>query len=155
VRRHQTPPISGQQRSEFKSLAAYWLATIGNSPMAPLFDLASAEAELLPLVDDPEISGNVLTALSAIPTHAVQSRLAEAATNPRLADETRVQAATQLGTHITRFGLVLSAEEVDAVTGAWRSAERVDLKSALATVMGTLKPSAGLIGERLRRATVP
>jgi CheY-like chemotaxis protein len=155
VKRFRTPPISGQQRSEFKTLAAYWLATIANGPMARLFDVSSTEDELLPLVDDPDVAGNVLAALSSIPTAKVQSRLAEFANNPRLLPATRITAATQLSAHITRFGMVLPAAEVDALTQTWQSTADVNLKAALAAVMGALKPSAGLVGERLRRATIP
>ena len=155
VKRYRTPPISGQQRSEFKTLAAYWLATIANGPMAKLFEVASTQDELFPLVDDADVAGNALAALSSIPTAIVQSRLAEFATNPRLPAETRIAAATQLAAHITRFGLVLSAEEVDALSKTWQTDADANLKAALAAVMGTLKPSAGLIGERLRRAAVP
>lgn len=155
LQRFRTPPISGQQRAEFKGLAAYWLAVIANGPMAPLFDVASAEKELLPLVDDPDVAANVLAALSSIPTANVQSRLAEYALSSRLPKAVRLQAATQLAAHITRFGLVLSSEDVVALSQLWESTNDVDLQSALAGVMGTLKPSAGLIGERLRRVTIP
>jgi hypothetical protein len=155
VKRFRTPPVSGQQRAEFKTLAAYWLATIANGPMAPLFDVASTETELLPLVDDANVATNVLAALSSIPTAKVQTRLAEFALNTRLPAETRKLAASQLAAHITRFGLVLPADDVAALTQAWQTTDDATLKAALGGVMGTLKPSAGLIGERLRGIAVP
>jgi hypothetical protein len=155
VKRFRSPAISGQQRAEFKSLAAYWLATIANGPMSPLFDVTSAETELLPLVEDPDVAANVLSALASIPTAKVQSRLADFALNTRLPKAVRLQATNQLSAHITRYGLVLTADEVDALAQLWGSTNDVELQAALAAVMGTLRPSAGLIGERLRRVTIP
>uniref|UniRef100_A0A7C4LJC9 HEAT repeat domain-containing protein n=1 Tax=Schlesneria paludicola TaxID=360056 RepID=A0A7C4LJC9_9PLAN len=155
VRNFRTPPMSGQQRAEFKALAADWLATIANGRMAELFDVRTAEAELLALIEEVEIVEDVLSTLVAIPSRNVQTRLAEFTINSRLPRDTRLLAANHLAAHINRFGLVLSADDVQSLKELWTSTSDVELQVALAGILGALKPSAGLIGERLRRVNIP
>lgn len=155
LRGFRSAPPSGQQRAEFKALAVSWLATIANGPMASLFDVRSAEAELLALIEDAELAEDVLATLATISTQSVQTRLAEFTLNDRLPKGTRLRAASTLANHIARFGLVLPSEEVKSLTQLWNDTSDVELQIALAGIMGTLKPSSGLIGERLRRVNLP
>jgi hypothetical protein len=85
----------------------------------------------------------------------VQSRLAEFTLNARLPRVTRIQSANQLTAHITRFGLVLSGDEVRDLTQLWQTTTDEELQTALAGLMGTFRPSSGLIGERLQRVVRP
>ncbi len=149
-----TPPMSGQQRNDFKSIAAYWLATVASGPASSLFDLPSAEAELLPLVQDDGVALNVLVALGHIGTAKVQTALGEFVLSDRLPPETRGAAAGELVSHIQRYGLLISADEAAALTAGWEQAADADIKAALAAVVGSLKPNAGLVGERLRRLSI-
>jgi hypothetical protein len=151
VRRVAVPPVSGEQRAEFKALAAYWLASITTSSQGRFFDVTPAAAELLDLLDEETLSSNVLTALGTMPGAEVQRRLAATTLNDRLSPAVRIRAAEQLALHIPRFGLVLEPAVVSHLTAEWETSGEPRLKAALAAVVGTLQPSSGLIGERLLR----
>lgn len=153
LQQRQTPPISPQQRADFKSLAVFWLAELLTSGTASGIDLRPAAAELLPLVDDDAVALNAVVGLGQIGTAAVQSRLAEFALNERLPIETRRAAARELATHIPRFGLFLSAMEAARVTAGWERATDPELQARLAAVVGGFKPNTGLVGDRLRKLT--
>ncbi len=147
----QAPPLSAEQRREQKLISTYWLATIATSKNARLFDITQAETEMLPLVDDEQLAPNLIVALGTIPNQRVQSRLADFTLNPRLSLETRAHAAEQLASHIQRFGLLLSKNEIQLVNAAHESDENAVIQSALAPVLGTFQPNPGLAGERLQR----
>ncbi len=147
----QAPPLTAEQRSEQRLIATYWLATISTSKNARLFDISAAEAEMLPLVDNEQLAPNLIVALGTIPNQRVQSRLADFTLNPRLSIETRTHAAEQLAAHIQRFGLLLSKGEIQLVNAAHTADESPVIQSALAPVLGTFQPNAGLAAERLQR----
>lgn len=149
-----TPPMSGLQRGDFRAIAAYWLATLASGPASSVFDLATAEAELLPLVQEEGLALNALVALGHIGTASVQTALGEFALNNRLPPVTRRAAAGQLVSHIQRYGLLISADEAAALTAGWEQTADAEIKAALAAVVGSLKPNAGLVGERLRRLSI-
>lgn len=144
-------PMSDRERASHKEIAAYWLATLATTRSGPLFDLSEAEDELGVVAEDPAVAGNALVALSGIASGGAQRRLAAIATNGQAPVELRQTAASQLGFHIQRFGLLLTREEVGSVNDAWNGAENPAVKSALAAVMGVLKPDATVVGERLRQ----
>ncbi len=147
----QAPPLTAEQRREQRIIATYWLATIATSKNARLFDIAGAEDEMLPLIDDETLAPNLIVALGTIPNHRVQSRLAEFALNSRLPLETRTHAIDQLAAHIQRFGLLLSKDEIGLVNAAYEADENPAIQAALAPVIGTFQPNAGLAGQRLQR----
>lgn len=88
-----------------------------------------------------------------IPTVTVQSRLAEFAMNNRLPESTRVAAADQLAAHISRFGLLLTKDEVRAVTIAQEAGAGSPIGSALGLVVSAFEPNAGLAAQRLQKLT--
>ncbi len=150
--KHQvTPPISSQQRQDFKALSVFWLAQLLTKNLIGQTDLKGIGADLSPLIYDETVARNVLAALGQIGTADVQSRLAEFTLNAQLPLEIRRAAARELSSHIPRFGLFLSAGEVAAVTQGWQTADDVELQARLAAVVGSFKPATGLVGERLRQ----
>lgn len=155
VRTSKTPPLSDQERAQQKNAAAYWLASLATTRGVQIFDVSAAEKELLVVAEDQDVGVNALTALSGIATGASQRRMAAIAMNPQLEPALRHTAASQLAFHIQRYGLLLTKEEVIAVNTAWVAAENPVVKSALAGVMGTLRPNATLVGERLRQFPLP
>jgi hypothetical protein len=155
VRTVKSPPLSAQERAGQKSTAAYWLATLATSRGVPVFDVSVAEQELSLVAEEPDVGANALAALSGIGTGSSQRRLAGVAANPQLDPLLRQTAAAQLGFHIQRFGLLLTKEEVAEVHTAWVGASDATVKAALAGVMGTLRPTTTLVGERLREFPAP
>jgi hypothetical protein len=55
----------------------------------------------------------------------------------------------QLAFHIQRFGLLLSPTEVAAVHAVWKNASDRQVKTAFASVVGSLKPDSKEVGQRL------
>lgn len=154
-RSSKSPPLSDQERQQQKAAAAYWLASLNSGRGGQVFDVAAAEKQLSLVADDPVVAENVLAALSGISTASAQRRLATVAINTQLEPAHRQVAASQLSFHIQRFGLLLTKDEVAAVNDAWVASDHPAVKSALAGVMGTLRPNATLVGERLRQFAVP
>lgn len=155
VRSLKSPPLSDAERNQQKLAAAYWLAALNAGRNGQVFDVGAAEKELSIVADDPTVAENALAALSGISTASAQRRLATVATNSQLEPGHRQAAAAQLGFHIQRFGLLLTKAEVTAVHDSWVASEHPGVKSALAAVMGILRPNATLVGERLRQFAVP
>ncbi len=154
-RSSKSPPLSDQERQQQKAAAAYWLASLNSGRGGQVFDVAAAEKQLSLVADDPSVAENVLAALSGISTASAQRRLATVAINSQLEPAHRQVAASQLSFHIQRFGLLLTKDEVAAVNDSWVASDHPAVKSALAGVMGTLRPNATLVGERLRQFAVP
>lgn len=146
-----TPPLSPQEQAQQKGAAAYWLATIASGNLSRIFDVSQAEGELAAAVEDPTVATNALMALAGINTPAGQRRLAEIALNTQFDDNVRQTAANQLAYHIQNHGLLLTKEQVIDVHSGWKSAESPAVKTALAGVIGSLRPNATIVGERLRQ----
>ena len=155
VKNIKTPPLSPAERDLQRNAAVYWLATIGSGTLARLFDISPAESALSMAVEDPNVAGNAITALAAIGTGSAQRRLTEVALNSQTSDNVRELAAGQMGYHIQRHGLLLTKEEVLNVHAGWKLAENPGVRSALAGVIGSLKPTPSIIGERLQQFPLP
>lgn len=151
----KSPPLSAQERDLQKRAAVYWLATIGSSSLSKLFDISTAEKELTAATEDPDVAANALSALAGIGTASAQQRLADVALNPQGSDALRETAAVQLAFHIQHHGLLLSRDGVTDVHEGWKNADKPGVKTALASVIGSLKPNATVVGERLQRFPLP
>jgi len=155
VKHQKTPPLSPQERVQEKNAAIYWLSTIGGSCLARIFDISQAEDELSAAVEDPSVAINALMALGGIPTKKSQQRLADVALNPQVDEVVREIAANQLAFHIQRHGLLLTKDTVEGFVSGWKNTDNARVKSALASVIGSLRPSADVVSERLREFPVP
>jgi DNA-binding response OmpR family regulator len=100
-------------------------------------------------------SDNVLLALSAIPSADVQSTLHEITLGRSFEMTTRESAARQLAHHIQQYGLLLSRGQVVEVKAAWQTSTDPNLGSALAAVLGSLRPNAKQVGVRFREFAQP
>lgn len=155
VKNQKTPPPSPQERGLMKSTAAYWLATIASSGLGRIFDVSQAEKELSATLEDPEIAVNAAIAMAGVGNAAAQTRLTEIAVNPQLPEPMRITAANQLTFHIQRFGLLLTRDQVVDLHEGWKSTDNPNVKSVLAGVIGSLKPNATIVGERLQNFKAP
>lgn len=155
VKHLKAVPLSAQERGLQKSAAAYWMATISSGSLAKIFDLSQAERELSTAVEDPAIAQNAVIALAGIGTPTAQRRLADIAVNSLIDNGIRQTAANQLAYHVQQFGLTLTNDEIINVHSGWKNAESPEVKSALASVIGSLRPNSTVVSERLRAFPVP
>ena len=151
----KTPALSPQERGLQKSAAAYWLATIGSGSLSKIFDISQAEKELGTAVEDPAVAQNSLIALAGIGTQTAQRRLADVALNSQADEGISQIAANQLAYHIQHYGLMLTNDEVFELHSGWKNTKSPAVKSALASVIGSLRPNATVISERLRQFPTP
>jgi HEAT repeat protein len=146
------PPAN---RAERVIDATSWLASIANGNRTKVFNLDNAEAALMVVSTDRAVFANALAALAAIPTGTVQRHFEQLAMGERLDPAIREAAARHLAAHIQRHGLLLSAAQAAELEAAWRSAQNPELATALAAVVGSLKPNAKRVGSRFQRVPVP
>ncbi len=151
----KSPAMSAQERNQQQVAASFWLATLASARGTKVFDVARAEAELSLVAESPDAGPNAIIALGGIASGTAQRRLSALALNPQLDAGLREAAASQLGYHIQRFGLLLTKDEVAAVHAGWVEAQLPAIKSALAGVIGTLRPNPTLVGERLQQFPTP
>lgn len=141
-----------EQRARQMEAAAFWLADIASSG-DDVFNLAAAKDALIGTSSDPLLAENVLLALSEIPSNEVQATLEQLAVSDSFEAPIRIEAARHLAHHIQQFGLLLSREEIAGLKATWESADDPGLASALATVLGSLKPNTKQVGMRLQDFT--
>jgi hypothetical protein len=140
-----------EQRAAQSAQAAFWLAHIANGYRTNLYDLAAAESNLILASHNPEIADNAVRALAAIPSRAAQQELQELTLSDNYDIDLRISAALHLAFHVQRFGLLLSQKQIAELKTSWRSGSPPELATALAAVVGSLKPNAKRVGTRLRR----
>ena len=151
----RTPALTSEQRGQQREMAVLWFAHLSQGNRTETFDFSSAEPALYALVDQPKLAQSALFAIGAVASRQAQQHLQEVAINPRYDMQTRETAALQLAFHLQRFGLLLSSAEVEKVRQAWQMSSEPALKTALASVLGSLKPNARLVGERLKEFPLP
>jgi hypothetical protein len=151
LRKVQTATMTPQERAAQRLEAASWLAHIAQGRRTRLFDITSAEFELSEALDDEKIAPPALEALGEIATRSAQQRLSELVVDQQADRELRRAAALKLAFHIQRFGLLLPKSAVEQLHSTWSSArEPAELRTAVAVVIGSLKPDAALAGKRLK-----
>jgi HEAT repeat protein len=151
----QTPPISEDEHSRQAAIAVEWLARIAASHRTNVFDLRPAESALAGAIADPKLAPRAMYALSAIGSKTSQTSLLEVVVSPNQPLELRLAAGAQLAAHIQRHGLLLSDEQLVQLKNAWKKADDPELKTALATVIGTLQPDVKRVGDRLKSSADP
>jgi HEAT repeat protein len=144
------PGPSPEERARRAATAAYWLGAIALGGRLDIYDLVPAEAALATVVAEPDVGHNALIALGAIPTRNAQSRMQEVAVNGNAPPENRVTAATELAGHIQRHGILLSDEQIVALRTSREAAVDPELATALAAVLGSLRPQPAVVEQRLR-----
>ncbi|MGE5195055.1 MAG: hypothetical protein ACM3U2_21385 [Deltaproteobacteria bacterium] len=151
LRKVKTAITTPQERAAQRSEAAAWLAHIAQGRRTRIFDITSAEPELSEALDDDRLAPPALEALGEIATRSAQERLSDLVVNIRADVELRRTAALKLAFHIQRFGLLLPKSALGQLHNTWESArEPAELRTAVAGVIGSLKPDAVLAGKRLK-----
>ncbi|NQV25675.1 MAG: HEAT repeat domain-containing protein [Rhodopirellula sp.] len=153
--RLSTPPVSEKQRAERASAAGFWFAHIAGGRRTDTFNIDVAEDALFDAVNDPGVGENAVVALGAIATTSSQERLQEIATSEARENTLRETAALQLAFHIQRYGVLLSEARIQQVQVSRQNAAAGPLKTALASVVGSLKPTPQRVTELLQSLPVP
>ncbi|GAB4141287.1 MAG: hypothetical protein Tsb009_11030 [Planctomycetaceae bacterium] len=152
----KSEPLTAKQRAEQKAAAAYWLAQIASGHRSKLYDLRPAEKALIGALNDPALAENAALALGVIPSKPAQIAIQELALNPRFNARIRETATLQLAYHIQKFGLLMEDKHVLQVKQALAAAGNTpELATALASVMGSLKPNAKRVGSHLLKLPLP
>lgn len=150
-----TPPVSEEQRAARASAAGFWFAHIAGGRRTDTFNIDIAEDALFDAVNDPGVSENAVIALGGIATSSSQERLQEIATSEARDESVRETAALQLAFHMQRYGVLLSESRVKEVHLAWQAAPAGPLRTALASAVGSLKPTPQRVTELLQSLPVP
>ena len=145
-----TPSLSPEQQKAQVAAAAYWLSFIAVTRRNDIYDLAPAEDALIRGLDDPELAKQCLLGLSSIPNESAQLSLLSSALMVQNSSEIRQSAANQLAYHIQRHGWLLDDTNAKELHTAHDTADDPDVATALASVIGSLKPNSRLVGDRLR-----
>jgi hypothetical protein len=155
------PKLTAQQRATQMGAATFWFGRIADGRRTNIYDIRPAEAALFQVaVDEEDLAEDAIIALAAISTKSAQDDLKDITVNASLDEIRRNAAATALRGHIYRFGDMLSKNEKAELTSSWKAAKQPALATALAAVLGSLKPGQRPggqkeVGDRLRRFPPP
>jgi HEAT repeat protein len=149
LQQRQTPPESDEQRNERIEIAGYWFAHLASGRRTGIFNITRAEDVLAQAIELPQVGENAIIALGAIATNSAQHRLQEVAVNTTRAPELRQAAALQLAFHIQRHGVLLSQAQALEVETRWQEEADPQLRTSLASVVGTFKPKSKRITDLL------
>jgi len=144
------PELSPELREMQVATAAYWLSYISAGRRTNLFNLAPAEAALTAGVNVPELARDCLIALSGIPRESVQQTLLSTALQIQMEPAIRRIAGYQMAYHVQRHGWLLQDSDVKDLHRVYDNEKDNGVATALAAVIGSLKPNAKLVGERLQ-----
>lgn len=146
------PALTQEQRDIQTKSAAYWLQWIATHACGEAFDLLPHEEAIVKATANNLVADDAIVALGAIGTPSAQRRFQEFVTSPSLDLELRRRSALQLSFHMQRFGVLLSPAEIDAVVQLYRANDTPELATALASVVGSLKPNATSSGKLILSA---
>jgi HEAT repeat protein len=144
-------PISTEERTGYAREAASLLAQVASHPHSPFEpDLARIEPELALALNSPETSLSASAALSDVPDPEAQRGLADTLIDPGKPIELRTSVAARLSKSIQRFGPLVTAEQERQLLSAYEQEADPTLRTALAAVIGALRPKSTTTGARLR-----
>jgi len=148
--RLDSPPPAAEHRDERIRAAGFWFAHIANGRRANVFDISSAEAALFEATNFNTVGVNGVIGLGAIATPSSQERLQEIATAEARAPEIREAAALALAAHVQNHGVLIGKDKVLAVKQALDKATNRNVRQALASVVGALRPEPSRVLELLQ-----
>jgi hypothetical protein len=150
-------PLSAEERDHYAERAAMLLVRVASHPGSPFEgDLAAAGPALVLALNTPAASQAAATALADVPGVDAQRGLADLLLDSTKPAPLRLIAANQLARSIQRFGrLVTATQEKQLLDTLGSPATEPELRTALASVIGALRPRPASVGERLQTLTSP
>ncbi|WP_422927916.1 hypothetical protein [Singulisphaera sp. PoT] len=150
------PALTDAERETYARDASVLLAHLASRPGNPFeSDLAAVEPALSVALNTPPTSLAASWALGDVPDAKAQRGLADALLDPSKPMSLRLSIGSQLAKSLQRFGPLVAADQEEKLVAALdREADPV-LRNVLASVVGALRPKAGLNGIRLRQYEAP
>lgn len=144
--------LSEAERTTYARQAAGLLAYLAGRPGTPFdADLPRASANLSIALNSPAVGMAASLALGDVPGPEAQRSLADVALDPGKPIELRLSAAGQATRSIQRFGPLLSDDQERRLVEELDRETDPNVRTALSALMGALRPSADMVGRRLRR----
>ncbi len=147
---------SNGEREAYARDAANLLAQVVSRPGSPFeSDLTAAEPALAIALNTPPTSLAASSALGDIPDANAQRGLADVLLDPSKPARLRLNSAAQLAKSVQRFGPLVSADQEAKLASTLDQERDPVLRTALASVVGALRPKPAFNGLRLRQYDVP
>ena len=144
------------ERAGYARAATGLLAVVAQQTGSPFeVDLTAAEPSLTVALNVPATGVSASAALGDVPDPGAQRGLADVLLDPGKPAELRLTAAIQLARSLQRYGPLVAADQETKLLAAFDQAGDPALRSALAAVIGALRPKAAPIGARLQRYQTP
>ncbi|HEV3167608.1 MAG TPA: HEAT repeat domain-containing protein [Isosphaeraceae bacterium] len=144
-------PLSSAERDRYAQQASFLLARVAARPSGPFeSDLAAAGPALVVALRSPGTSQAAAIALANVPGVDAQRGLADLLLDPAKPAALRLSAAGQLSRSIQRFGRLVSATQEQRLVDVLGQTNDPALRTALAAVIGALRPKPSSVGERLQ-----
>lgn len=145
-------PLSEAERKDQTAEALLWLARLARGEVQG-YDIRPAEAAVLQALRSDELANVAIEVAGRLPGRMPQRELAALVLNQARPAPLRSKAALELCRHIQQNGLALTRDQAQNLETLYTSLEDAKLKSNVALIIGSLRPTARQTGERLQRYT--
>jgi hypothetical protein len=149
LKQRQTPSETDEQRNNRIEIAGYWFAHLASGRRTNIFNITRAEEVLFKAIDLPRVGENAVIAIGSIASTSAQHRIQEIAVNTTRDPAIREAAALQLAFHIQRHGVLLTKAQALEVEARWQGETDPQLRTSLASVVGTFKPKTKRVTDLL------
>lgn len=149
-------PLTPAERAGYAEAATSLLATITMRPGSPLnANVTVAEPSLAIALTNPASSLAASVALADVPNADAQRSLADVVLGGGGELPLRLRAADSLARSIQRFGPLVTRDHENQFVAAFDGAKDPVVRSALANIIGALRPKPRSVGTRLRDFSPP
>jgi hypothetical protein len=140
--------LSAKERQELTRTALDILRRMARGEIRG-YDVRPAQDAVVQALRSPDLAPQAVEILGRLPGADNQQRLAGIVLDPARA-KLRLAAALELNRHIQKHGVLLAKQQVKDLKSAYQNpAENADLRTQLALVIGSLRPSSTQTGGRL------
>ncbi len=147
----RTENFSAADRAKYAQEAVTLLAQIAGRPNSPFErDIARIEPTLTAALGNPATSLAASAALGEVALPYAQRSLADVLIDPSKPAPLRLATASQLARSVQRFGPLVAADQEVKLLATFDSETDPALRTALGTVIGSLRPKAASTGARLQ-----
>jgi CheY-like chemotaxis protein len=143
-------PLTEAERKAMTGEALVWLKRLATGE-TPGYSVRAAEDVILKALRSDELGGLAVEAAGRLPGRRAQRELADMVLDDAIRPEIRLLAAQELNRNIQQNGPVLPKEGVVALNELAQKAADQRLRTAVAQVMGSMRPGATRTGLRLQQ----
>jgi hypothetical protein len=149
--------FSETERKGFIVEALVWLTRMARGEVRG-YDIRPAEREILAALRSDELAPLAILAVGQLPGAAAQRELARLVLDNERNPQLRTAAAYELSHHLQQHNLTLSRDQMKALADLYNGLTgegTKDLRSAVALVIGEMRPDPRLTGQRLQGYVPP